>query len=199
MKTIIECGANLGVDTQRLHVENPEADIYSFEPTVELLINFLYPRFALNPKIKIFPFAVDIKNGFSKFNVAGQSDWGCSSLYQFSDDIHEKWPNRSDFKFTGSYIVPTITLFDFCNLYNINEIDYLWIDTQGSDFNVLKSLGDKINFVKSGKCEAAFNVELYKNTNNTCDAVTNWLKQNQFKVEVKPHGDERECDIYFSR
>lgn len=199
MKTIIECGANLGIDTQRLHEQNPEANIYCFEPTVELLVNILYPKFALNDKIKIFPFAVDIKNGFSKFNIAGQADWGCSSLYEFNENIDKKWPNRPDFKFTRSYTVPTITLFDFCNIYNINEIDYLWIDTQGNDFNVLKSLKDKINFVKSGRCEASMSVQLYKNTDNDFQTIAKWLKEKGFNVRLEPDGGGQECNIFFSK
>ena len=107
---------------------------------------------------KTFPkraFAVDIKNSFQTFNIAGQWDWGCSSLYEFSDDIESKWPNRPDFKKTHSYTVPTITLYDFCNLYGIDKIDFLHIDAQGSDYNVLLSLKDKISIVKEGTIEVA--------------------------------------------
>lgn len=199
MKKIIECGANLGVDTEKLHVSNPDAIIYAFEPTIELFCEILYPKFARNPKIKLFPFAVDIENGFTKFNVAGQSDWGCSSIHEFNDDIHEKWPNRPDFKFTHSYLVPKITLRDFCETQNIDEIEYLWIDTQGNDFNVLKSLGDKISIVKKGKCEAALDVELYKNTENKIENIKPFLENAGFKVVVQPHGNNKECDILFER
>jgi FkbM family methyltransferase len=199
MKTIIECGANLGLDTKNLHLKYPDAVIYAFEPTIELFCERLYPQFARNPKIKLFPFAIDIKNGYTKFNVAGQADWGCSSIYEFSDDIMTKWPNRPDFKFTHSYLVPTITLFDFCEMQNIKEIEYLWIDTQGNDFNVLKSLGDKLSNVNSGRCEAAFEVELYKNTENKVENIKSLLQQFGFKIEINPHGHRKECDIFFEK
>lgn len=197
MKTIIECGANLGYDTQKLHENNPDAKIFAFEPTIELFTEILYPRFKGNPNIQLYPFAIDSKNGFTKFNVAGQSDWGCSSIHEFSDDIKEKWPNRPDFKVTHSYLVPTITLFDFCKSHNIEEIDYLWIDTQGNDFNVLQSLGEKIKNVKAGKCEVSLDVELYKNTENKLNIVKPWLENQGFKVDVYAHPHNKEADLNF--
>lgn len=199
MKTIIECGANLGFDTQKLYESYPDAKIFAFEPTIELFTEVLYPKFKNNPNIQLYPFAIDSKNGFTKFNVAGQSDWGCSSIHEFSDDIGEKWPDRPDFKVTHSYLVPTITLFDFCKSYGIKEIDYLWIDTQGNDFNVLQSLGEKIKDVKAGKCEVALEVELYKNTQNKLDIVKPWLENQGFKVEAYAHPHRKEADLNFYR
>lgn len=196
-KIIIECGANLGHDTERLHQDNPDAMIFTFEPTIELFTEVLYPKFRNNKNVKIFPFAIDSNDGFTKFNVAGQADWGCSSLYEFSDDIHEKWPGRPDFKVTHSYLVPTISLFNFCKAYDIEEIDFLWIDTQGNDFNVLKSLREKIKNVKAGRCEVSLDVELYKNTDNKLNTVKAWLEENGFKVEVNAHGHNKEADLNF--
>jgi FkbM family methyltransferase len=167
---------------------NRSAIVYAIEPTYELVSKHLYPKFQYNERVKICQWAIDVQNGFKKFNVAskmeGAADWGCSSLYEFSDDIHEKWPGRPDFEVTHSYTVPTMTLYDFCELYKIKEIDYLWIDTQGNDFNVLLSLGDKIDIVKEGRCEVAENVELYKNTNNKRSDVEDWLKSKNFNVQL---------------
>lgn len=202
MKTIIECGANNGSSTHELLTKfNGDVVVYAIEPTYELVSNHLYPKFKNNERVRICQWAIDVDNGFKKFNVAskmeGAADWGCSSLHEFSDNIHEKWPNRPDFETTHSYFVPTMTLYDFCTLYKIDEIDYLWIDTQGNDFNVLLSLGDKINIVKEGKCEVSETVELYKNTNNKRVDVENWLTQNGFEVQVN-YG-LYESDLLFKR
>jgi len=193
-KIVIEVGANQGFDTLKL-AENG-ATVYAFEPTREL-VPTLWKKFKKHKNIMLLPLAIDSKNGFKKFNVAGQRDWGCSSFYEFSDDIDKKWPDRPDFKFTHSYEVPTITLFDFCKIYKIEKIDYLWIDTQGNDFNVLKSLGSKISIVKAGQCEVAGTTELYKNTGNRETVVLNWLIENGF--EVSQNNINKEVDLYFKR
>lgn len=198
MKTIIECGANRGIDTQRLLDTWADSVVYAIEPTHELLVEHLYPMFKNNPRVRVLPFAIDVENTFKAFNIAGHHDWGCSSLYEFAPQ-DQRWIDREDFYFTHSYYVPTITLYDLCNLYNIQVIDYLWIDTQGNDFNTLLSLKDKIKDVMAGRCEVAYNTELYKGTNNKVELVVNWLKEHGFEVQVQPDYYQAECDIHFSR
>jgi FkbM family methyltransferase len=188
MKKIkIEVGANNGRDTSKLAGDG--SIVYAFEPTHELLTQHLWPLANNNENIHIIPFAVDIKNSFQTFNIAGQRDWGCSSLYEFSQNIEQKWPNRPDFKKTHSYVVPTITLYDFCNLYGIEKIDFLHIDAQGADYNVLLSLKDKISIVQEGTVEAADKVELYSNTNNKIDDVRKFLTDNGFKIVSETAND----------
>lgn len=201
MKTIIECGANNGSTTYQLleKFKNDDVILYAIEPTHELVSTQLYYKFGNNPKVRICQFAIDIENTFKKFNVAskmeGAADWGCSSLHEFADNIHEMWPGRPDFEKTHEYYVPTITLHDFCNLFRIETIDYLWIDTQGNDYNVLLSLGDKIDNVIEGKCEVSDKVELYKNTNNKKEIVKNWLESKGFDVTIQSYHYEADLDF----
>ena len=199
MKIKIEVGANKGTETKELASDG--SIVYAFEPTYELLIEYLWPLSYENKNIRILPFAVDSENAFKQFNVAGHWDWGCSSLYEFSDNLDKEWPGRVDFSKTHSYNVPTITLYDFCELYKIETIDFLHIDAQGNDFNVLKSLKDKISIVKEGVIEASKNVELYKNTNNKVDSIKEYLKLNGFEIIDETINDavEAEVNIYFKK
>lgn len=190
-KIKIEVGANFGNDTE--HLASDGSIVYAFEPTRELL-NHLWGKFRDNNNVKVLPFAVDIENGFANFKIAGHHDWGCSSLYDFSGN----W-QREDFYVTDSYDVPKITLYDFCNMYNINEIDYLWIDAQGNDFNCLLSLRDKINIVKAGQCEVGMDKILYNNDQNHITVVKPWLENNGFTVEVEPDITGAECNLKFTR
>ena len=193
MKIKIEVGANKGTETEELASDG--SIVYAFEPTYELLVKYLWPLSYENKNIRILPFAVDSENSFRKFNIAGHWDWGCSSLYEFSDNLNETWPGRVDFSNTHSYIVPTITLYDFCELYKIETIDFLHIDAQGNDFNVLKSLKDKISFVNEGVIEASNAVELYKNTSNKAEDIREYLKSNGFEIVKETINDEVEAEI----
>jgi len=193
MKIKIEVGANKGTETEELASDG--SIVYAFEPTYELLVKYLWPLSYENKNIRILPFAVDSENSFKKFNIAGHWDWGCSSLYEFSDNLNETWPGRVDFSNTHSYIVPTITLYDFCELYKIETIDFLHIDAQGNDFNVLKSLKDKISFVNEGVIEASNAVELYKNTSNKAEDIREYLKSNGFEIVKETINDAVEAEI----
>lgn len=194
----IEVGANLGTNT--INFIHDDSIVYCFEPTIELYYQ-LCNKFKRYDNVVILPFAIDIENSFKKFNVAGTYDWGCSSLHNFSSNIHNEWKNRPDFMFTDAYIVPTITLYDFVSLYNISHIDYLWIDAQGNDFNVLKSLKNKISIVQEGRCEASYKIQLYDNVNNRYDDIMKYLNECNFTCELIPDqsGISAECDIVFKR
>jgi FkbM family methyltransferase len=197
MKTIVEVGANWGGDTKRFADESNNF-VYAFEPTPELF-DHLCETFSSYSNVKILPFAVDEEEGEAIFNIAGTGDWGCSSLYTFDPEIHQKWEGRPDFHFTNQVTVEKKRLDNFINENNIDSIDYLWVDAQGNDFKVMKSLGDKINIVKEGKCEGSYSVDLYVNTENNVSDIVQWLTSKGFKCKIVPDNVGKEADVHFRR
>ncbi len=69
----------------------------------------------------------------------------------------------------------------------------------GNDFRVLQSLGERIDCVQEGKCEAAYTVDLYKGVDNSHETITAWLRERGFEVLVVPEGGWKEADVYFKR
>lgn len=197
MKTIVEVGANWGSDTKRFADER-DTSVYAFEPTPELF-QHLVDTFSSYENVKILPFAVDEEEGDAVFNIAGSGDWGCSSLYSFDPDIHNKWEGRPDFHFTDSVVVQKKRLDNFIEENNIKAIDYLWIDAQGNDFRALRSLGEKVSIVKEGKCEGAYSVDLYVNTDNHVDDICAWLTDKGFTCRIVPDNVGKEADVHFRR
>lgn len=195
-KIVFEIGANKGIDTARFLDDG--SMVYAFEPTPELILE-LKNKFRIHPGYMPVPLAVDLENRWTTFNIAGSSDWGCSSIHNFNPNIHQEWVERSDFNVTDQCTVMTIRLDDFMKLYNIPHIDYLWIDAQGNDFRVLQSLGDRINDVYEGRCEVAMDVNLYSNVDNTHASVYNWMIDRGFTVETVPHVHNKEADIIFKK
>jgi FkbM family methyltransferase len=194
MKTYIEIGANRGTDSHRFITE--DSRLFCFEPAQELYYS-LWQQHKDKPNVMVLPFAVDIESGIKKFNVQGAHDWGCSSLHDYNDNLDNRWPDRvtNEFIFTHSYNVFTIRLDQFFLLYNITQVDYIWIDAQGNDFRILQSAGDMISIIKQGKCEAAGTCELYKNTDNTYENIYSYLTERNFKVGGNP--DLYETDMEF--
>lgn len=202
MKIIVEVGANLGTDTGRMFNESTEPTlIYAIEPTPHCL-EILHAHFDDNPNIIIVPVAIDDVDGSKLFNIAGHSDWGCSSLHEFVPGIEEKYPHFPDLHYTDSVVVNTMRLDTFMDIHNIKQIDYLWIDAQGNDFVVLKSLGDKIGCVVAGQCEvqSTSDAEIYHGVVNDYDSVNAWLNDNGF--DTRPRGGVgivNEMNLYFTR
>lgn len=205
MTTCIEVGANQGTDTDYF-IEHYDK-VFAFEPIQELC-NQLWEKYRFNSKIMIFPFAIDTVNAFKNFNVSTGYDWGTSSLFEFDyDNIRGgKWyepdPNfyRGDMETHHSYLVPTITLYDFITMYNIGKIDYLHIDAQGNDINVLKSLGSKLNLVQAGVLEVGCGLDIYKNTDNRVETAVTFLNLNGFRIiDSSVQTEGHEINLHFER
>ncbi len=198
--TIIEVGANWGYDALRFAKDGGR--VYAFEPT-PVLAEYMKDVFRAVPSIDIIEKAVDIEEKYVKFNIAGYYDWGCSSLYEFVDNVKEGWTdtfsNRPDFHFTDSCTVECIRLDTFIKQTRIDVVHYLHIDAQGNDFRVLQSLGDEVARIQSGKCEVVYTQNLYKDTDNTQTNVVPWLAERGFKCTIVPHDHLKEADVYFER
>jgi FkbM family methyltransferase len=211
MKTIVEIGANTGTDTIKYA---KEGILYTIEP-VPVLAEKLKETFSDNTNVNVFQMAISDYNGFAKFGISdpnfGAANMGCSSLNDFSDDIHQKWGGRGDFNMIEYVDVKVMRMDSFIEQQGITEIDYLHCDAQGSDLKVLQSFGDKISILKAGKCEAANTVDLYKGVDNSIYSIIKFLEENGFKiielnnnfhqqisVSDLPNSTE-EVDIHFER
>jgi len=197
MKTIIfDIGANTG-DTFLQQARNGSF-VYCFEPTPELINNIKQKGYTNIPTYFLIEKAISDYNGKSVFHVAGQADWGCSSLLDFSNNLDQTWPNRLDLKVTYDVEVLVTRMDTFLkeNL-DIEHIDYVHIDTQGNDLKVLESFGQKIQIIKSGVVEVPMNeeVKLYKNQHSKKDML-DFLEKNNFKI-IDITKQQNEENIFF--
>ncbi len=198
-KTVIEVGVNQGQDTPRFLTQDNMV-LYGFEP-VWSLVQMLNEKFKNDPRVHIIPCAVDQEAKFTTFNVAGWRDQGCSSLHEFADDLKTTYW-QTNFYYTHKQKVMVMRLEDFCRMYNITNIDYIWVDAQGSDFAVLKGLGPYIDVVQAGRVEAVLNVNLYKREGNHVNDILPWLKDRGFEItSVEPDANPQQCEanIHFKR
>jgi FkbM family methyltransferase len=180
-KVIFDVGANNGSSSVPLAIENPTYLVFAFEPTPEM-IEVIKSKIVGLENYVIVPKAVSDYNGTAEFNVAGNWDWGCSSLLQFSKKSQTDWPGRTDFSVTYKLNVDVIRLDTFIEENLIHRIDHLHIDTQGSDLNVMKGLGGYLQIVNEGKMEAGTSDDiLYEGQNKLNDCIK-FLLLNGFKV-----------------
>ena len=159
--------------------------VYAFEPTPYLVDRFLkvFERGLPGVFIPIQKAVSDIE-GTLMFNVASKKP-GCSSLNEFSDNLNETWPEVRDFKVTDQIEVETIRLDNFIKENRIEQIDHFHCDVQGNDLKVLKSLGDDIEKVVSGRVEAYNYSPLYKNTDNSVPLIIEYLESKGMRVKSR--------------
>ncbi len=205
---IFDVGAFNGLDGLILAIKNPESMVHAFEANPILIKEIIRnkKKIELFKKIKIKNYkinncAVSDKNSFLKFNIAKNPT--VSSLNEFSNNLDKTWPGYREAHCTvvKKIRVKSITLEKYCNDNKINIINYLHIDTQGSDLKVLKGLKKKIKNVQEGVLEAALNSKnsLYKK-NHTIKEVKFFLMKNNFKISKIEDVDKnikKEKNIFF--
>jgi FkbM family methyltransferase len=129
--TLFDVGANRGAYSIELRSQFPDAKLFAFEPnpqTFKLLCSRLQSpndhcyRFALGDR-------VESRAIYTYQNIPDSSH---SSMYK---DVFISIHNATD---VLSYEIPIVTLDAFCEALQIERIDFLKIDTEGYELNVLR-------------------------------------------------------------
>ena len=134
--TIIIVGAYHGLEIQQFLDRYSNPMILAFEPVPDSfkVLHDTYKE-EYYDNVICFPYAVSDKYGKVTFHDV--STPGCGSLKEFIDDGHNKIAN--------SFEVQSVALGD---TFKEATIDLLWVDTQGTELDVLKGVYD-LNKVKS--------------------------------------------------
>lgn len=203
MRAIFDVGANDGSWGLGMAQRYPEVQVYGFEPTPELCDRILARVRGLGLRnYELVPVAVSDAPGRARFNVAGQSDWGCSSLLSFADGVEQTWPGREDLKVTNVIEVDCIRLDSFVDQMGVSSIAFLHTDAQGVDLKVIGSLGRHVGKVERGRLETARNAEvaLYAGQ-HTLDAVLHFLWIHGFDIEAVTPNDKfcNEVNVTYRR
>jgi FkbM family methyltransferase len=195
-----DVGANNGSSSIGVARRDNNAIVYAFEPT-PMLANYIRHATSDLRNYILTEVAVSDHSGRTTFNISGQNDWGCSSLLPLSEKAKTEWYGRTDMFVTEVIEVEVIRLDTFIQEHNISHIDYLHIDTQGSDLNVLRGMGEYIHIVKEGVLEAAAKPDILYVGQNSLEASVDFLQNNGFAIIKIESNDAaiNEVNIYFKK
>tara|TARA_B100000900_G_scaffold191437_1_gene162082 strand:- start:263 stop:1138 length:876 start_codon:yes stop_codon:yes gene_type:complete len=86
--------------------------------------------------LKFYPFALGKKNEIRKFYVTNKPE--CSSLYKPNEKLLKLYNNLSGALLKDTKDIQTITLDEFCEKETIKYLDFIKIDVQGAELDVLQ-------------------------------------------------------------
>jgi 2-O-methyltransferase len=176
---IVEAGAFNGKDSVLLANFWQQGHVHSFEPVPELYARVVEATKNCN-NISTYQVALADKEGATDFYISSfkaSSDRPSASSSLLAPTGHlTAWPR---IKFKKKISVPTITIDAWAEKNSIDHVDFLWLDTQGSELSILKSAPRVLKTVKAMLLEVEF-VELYKDQPLFADVKT-WLEANGFK------------------
>lgn len=186
---IIEAGAHIGRNTIKMKKIWPKSKIYAFEP-----VNYLYNQLIKNTKNynNIFCYNIAFSDNIGKktMYVSYGRSTAISSLYIPTDNITK----NKDIAFKIE-LIDTDTFDNWANKNNIKNIDFFWLDMQGSE---LLLLDHAIFFLKN--TQAIFIevnlIERYKDIPLYFD-VMNFLEKLNFVAVAKSTCKNYKMNILF--
>jgi FkbM family methyltransferase len=143
-KNIFDIGANIGIATVLLAKQNPNSIIYAFEPFLNSY-NTLLENINLNNLKNIIAInkAVSNVNCIQELAIS-ESISGANTLYTdidlFKNDINTVYAINNNININNNIIninIEVISFEDFIKDNNINEIELLKIDCEGSEYDIL--------------------------------------------------------------
>ncbi|MFA5306182.1 MAG: FkbM family methyltransferase [Candidatus Babeliales bacterium] len=183
---IIEAGARDGNDSIKMAKFWSQGQVHSFEPVPELYMK-------VKQKVKNYRNISSYQCALS--NKEGTADFYVSSFKKTPNDPSASSSLLKPAKhldvcqniiFKKKISVETTTIDNWAKKNSIDHIDFIWLDTQGSELSILKSSPHILKTVRAVFTEVEF-IEAYENQPLFKD-VRDWMESNGFTlVAVRMH------------
>lgn len=186
---IIDVGAYNGVPYFKRAKKDSSITVYAFEPNKKMFLSLSNNA----PKnYKAFNMIVSEIDGEVDFYKNQNEE--TNSILPFNKENLHMWPNSHVLKTVNKTKMQSIRLDTFIKKENIKEVDFLKIDAQGADLQVLKSCGEKLDIIKNIQVEVC-DIQIYENGNQLEETIEYLLGKNFSKVNTIQHNKTK--DIIF--
>ena len=186
-RTWIDVGAHEGELTFPFAAADSSLLVYAFEPNLHAASRIM----GCLRNYVVLPIAVAERDGSAtlQLNAYEQS----SSLLPADQAGVEQWITEQKFEVIGTTTVPTMRLDTFMNETGIKSVEYLKIDAQGLDLEVVKSAGDRLRDVAKVQLEAT--TASYRQYEGAPDkaVIIEYMESKGFRLageEIQSHGQE---------
>ena len=172
-KNIFEIGANYAQDAEFLRkiFGINENNVYVFEPHPQIFaeIKKMY-------NFNAYQLAVSNQNGRARFNAIDikNNEYKNSGISSLRDGLTT---NKKNFI---SVDVEMIRMDDFIEKNKIKEIDFLKLDVEGMNYEVLEGFGEKLSIVKAIQTEGEY--KQYWQGQKLYKEMADLLEKNNFKL-----------------
>ena len=168
INNLAHIGVNNGLEVDTYKELLPNSTIYLFEPQEEQF-NKLVEKFEKENKVILYNTALGNKKGKAEMNIS-PTHKGSASLLE--PTLHKKVFSEVEF-----YGTETVHLEKYENL-DLNDVNFLNIDVQGYELNVLKGAGKKLQAIDFIMIEISLKA-LYRDS-ALLDDIDSYLNQYDF-------------------
>lgn len=204
---VVDVGANIGEFAKHTLESCGEALVYAIEPNIPTCSNSLDKLSEeYDKRLRIGYFAIGINSGKAKLFGSNIMNGQLGSLLNFNKDS-KGWVQHQNHLHLESnqneLEVDVLSSADFIKKEKINKIDFLKIDTQGTDLDILKSLLDCTEVI-SGVVEVEVGLPIdysrYIQSENDINHLFRILSsKNLFITKILPNNSScDEINVFFA-
>lgn len=173
---ILEAGGHYGTDTIKMAQQWPKGQIYSFEPNPNAF-KILSEATQNLTNVNIFNLALNDYNGTAILNVC-YGTTGDQPIFEGASSLLDASPEM-EIHYQGPKVeVSCVRLEDWCKKNGIFHIDFMWLDLEGIELQILKSAKKILKNTKVIYTETNF-YPFRKGTTQYKD-LKNFLEKNGF-------------------
>lgn len=191
--TFIEIGSHMGLDTKIFLDITKCVNIHCFEPddrNILIMKNLNLPVFLNECVVSNIDGYIDFYKSSGKpwpptgIPILDNNDWSSSGSIK-KPKLHKSKLPWCEFNEIDK--VRSIRMDTYCRLNNISSIDFVWMDVQGAELDVLSGFGDMLDKTRYIFTEYSDD-ELYENAPNKENILDllggNWSIIYDFKTDV---------------
>ncbi|MGY3622339.1 FkbM family methyltransferase [Bradyrhizobium sp. USDA 10063] len=135
---ILDIGCNDGTDTRHFLRLCPKAQLYCFEPDPRAVARFKKNMDLDLDRVNLFEIAISDRNGRIDFHPSNGD--GEAKEWDLSGSIRRPKNHLTEYdwvRFDRPISVETRRLDDWCSEANLNKVDFIWMDVQGAESDVI--------------------------------------------------------------
>jgi 2-O-methyltransferase len=144
--TILEIGCNDGTETNKfLQLFGRGTKLYAFDPEPRAIKRFREQ--VTDPRVQLFELAISDRDGTTEFYMSdgAPAEPGlaniCPDGWDQSGSIRKPKEHLKQFpwcKFENKIIIATKTLDTWCREHQVDNIDFMWVDVQGAEVDLIR-------------------------------------------------------------
>ena len=195
---IFDVGAFKGKMIKQYRSHFPKSKIFAFEPIPECF-EIIKKMTLTDLNLQAYCYALNSNNNIKKFYL--NNNLASSSLLKSNINGQKIWGNDI-LKTISNIQVECKTIDHFCNENNINHINILKLDVQGSELDVLEGA---TNLLKKGRIDIIFSeISIFSSYEKQGDLnqIISFLYKNNFELfniykSIRKNGQLLEIDAMF--
>ncbi|XSC42287.1 FkbM family methyltransferase [Bradyrhizobium sp. RDT10] len=137
-RVILDIGCNDGTDARKFLELCPQAQLYCFEPDPRAAARFKKNMDHYLNKVNLFEIAISDRNGMIDFHPSNGN--GDAKEWDLSGSIRRPKNHLVEYdwvRFDHPIPLETRRLDDWCSEANLKCIDFIWMDVQGAESDVI--------------------------------------------------------------